>query len=77
MVKSVKNRDKFSEESGFWHFIIGPVQVIIRMFLIKKMDFNAVATFQNLSLEEAEVLKFDQERSIADTMARVVVVHVY
>ena len=33
------------------------------------MDFNAVATSWNLSLEEAEVLKFNQKCSIADTMA--------
>ena len=37
--------------------------------VIKEMDFNAVATSRNLNLEEAEVLKFDQEHSIADTMA--------
>src|SRR4051794_9396673 len=43
----------------------GPVEILV----IKNTDFNAVATSQNLSSEEAEVLKFDQERSIADTMA--------
>ncbi|GBC10575.1 hypothetical protein RclHR1_09730011 [Rhizophagus clarus] len=37
--------------------------------IIKETDFNAVATSQNLNPEEAEVLKFDQECSIADTMA--------
>ncbi|RIA89760.1 hypothetical protein C1645_824331 [Glomus cerebriforme] len=36
---------------------------------IKEHHFNAVATSQNLSLEEAEVLKFDQEYFIADIMA--------
>ncbi|RIA99157.1 hypothetical protein C1645_811904 [Glomus cerebriforme] len=43
--------------------------IAIEALVIKETDFNAVATSQNLSLEEAEVLKFDQERSIADTMA--------
>jgi hypothetical protein len=33
MVKSVKNRDKFSEESDFRHFIIGPVLVNIKQQL--------------------------------------------
>jgi hypothetical protein len=37
--------------------------------VIKNTDFNAVANSQNLSSEEAEILKFDQERSVADTMA--------
>ena len=32
------------------------------------MDFNAVATSRNFDLEEAENLKFDQERSIPNTM---------
>ncbi|POG70233.1 uncharacterized protein OCT59_001161 [Rhizophagus irregularis] len=43
-------------------------EVRVEALVIKETDFNAVATSQNLSLEEAEVLKFDQERSIADTM---------
>ncbi|CAI2200611.1 20098_t:CDS:1, partial [Funneliformis geosporum] len=37
--------------------------------VIKESDFDAVATSQNLSPEEAEILKFDQERFIPDTMA--------
>ncbi|CAG8808589.1 33142_t:CDS:2 [Gigaspora margarita] len=37
--------------------------------VIKNTDFNTVATSQNLSHEEAEVLKFDQEHSIPDTIA--------
>ncbi|RGB28950.1 hypothetical protein C1646_767176 [Rhizophagus diaphanus] len=43
--------------------------IIIEALVIKNTDFNAVVTSRNLSLEEAEVLKFDQERSITDTMA--------
>ncbi|GES72985.1 hypothetical protein GLOIN_2v1790944 [Rhizophagus clarus] len=37
--------------------------------VIKKTDFDAVTTSQNLDSEEAKNLKFDQERSIPDTMA--------
>ncbi|CAJ0870776.1 7690_t:CDS:2 [Entrophospora sp. SA101] len=37
--------------------------------VIKNTDFEAVATSRNLVPEEAEFLKLDQERSIADTMA--------
>ena len=44
-------------------------EVRVEALVIKETDFNAVATSRNLSLEEAEVLKFDQERSITDTMA--------
>ncbi len=44
-------------------------KIRVEALVIKNTDFNAVATSQNLSPEEAEVLKFDQERSIADTMA--------
>src|SRR2546421_2765566 len=44
-------------------------EVRVDALVIKETDFNAVATSRNLSLEEVEVLKFDQERSIADTMA--------
>ncbi|CAB4413121.1 unnamed protein product [Rhizophagus irregularis] len=44
-------------------------EIRVEALVIKNTDFNAVATSRNLSSEEAEVLKFDQERSIADTMA--------
>ena len=44
-------------------------EVRVEALVIKEMDFNAVATFQNLDPEEAENLKFDQECSIPDTMA--------
>jgi hypothetical protein len=44
-------------------------EVRVEALVIKEIDFNAVATSRNLSLEEAEVLKFDQEHSITDTMA--------
>ncbi|PKY35864.1 hypothetical protein RhiirB3_457394, partial [Rhizophagus irregularis] len=44
-------------------------EVRVEALVIKEMDFNAVATSWNLSLKEAEVLKFDQERSISDTIA--------
>ncbi|CAI2198270.1 9019_t:CDS:1, partial [Funneliformis geosporum] len=44
-------------------------EIRFETLVIKNTDFNAVATSRNLSPEEAEVLKFDQERSIADTMA--------
>ncbi|GES93705.1 hypothetical protein GLOIN_2v1762477 [Rhizophagus clarus] len=44
-------------------------EVRVETLVIKETDFNAVATSQNLNPEEAEVLKFDQECSIADTMA--------
>ncbi|PKC50657.1 hypothetical protein RhiirA1_405929, partial [Rhizophagus irregularis] len=44
-------------------------EIKVEALVIKNTDFNAVATSRNLSPEEAEVLKFDQERSIADTMA--------
>ncbi|CAJ0861294.1 5748_t:CDS:1, partial [Entrophospora sp. SA101] len=37
--------------------------------VIKDTDFDAVATSRNLSPEEAEFLKLDQERSVEDTMA--------
>ncbi|PKK63189.1 hypothetical protein RhiirC2_789265 [Rhizophagus irregularis] len=44
-------------------------EVRIGALVIKEADFSAVATSRNLDPEEAEILKFDQERSIADTMA--------
>ena len=44
-------------------------EIRVEVVVIKETDFNAVATSRNLSPEEAEVLKFNQERSIADTMA--------
>jgi len=44
-------------------------EIRVETLVIKNTDFNAVATSQNLSPEEAEVLKFDQEFSIADIMA--------
>jgi len=44
-------------------------EIRVEALVIKNTDFNAVATFRNLSPKEAEVLKFDQERSIADIMA--------
>ena len=34
-------------------------EIRVEALVIKETDFNAVATSQNLSLEEAEVLKFD------------------
>ncbi|CAJ0847115.1 9_t:CDS:2 [Entrophospora sp. SA101] len=37
--------------------------------IIKHTDFDAVATSRNLTPEEAEFLKLDSERSVADTMA--------
>src|SRR5256714_7457144 len=43
-------------------------EVRVEALVIKETDFNAVATFRNLDPEEAEILKFDQECSIADTM---------
>ncbi|CAG8749569.1 25777_t:CDS:1, partial [Gigaspora rosea] len=36
---------------------------------IKETDFSAIATARNLSPEEAEFLKLDQERSVEDMMA--------
>ncbi|CAG8610069.1 4380_t:CDS:2, partial [Acaulospora colombiana] len=44
-------------------------EVRIEALIIKKTDFDAVATSRNLDPEEAENLKFDQEHSIPDTMA--------
>ena len=44
-------------------------EVRVEALVIKETDFNAVATSRNLDPEEAENLKFDQERSIPDTMA--------
>ncbi len=44
-------------------------EIRVEVLVIKNTDFNAIATSQNLSPKEAEVLKFDQERSIANTMA--------
>ena len=44
-------------------------EIRVEALVIKNTDFNAVATFQNLSPEEAKVLKFNQEHSIADTIA--------
>ncbi|CAJ0838154.1 5854_t:CDS:1 [Entrophospora sp. SA101] len=37
--------------------------------VIKDTDFDAVTTSRNLTPEEAEFLKLDSERSVADTMA--------
>ncbi|CAI2196207.1 18512_t:CDS:1, partial [Funneliformis geosporum] len=44
-------------------------EVKVEALVIKETDFNAVAISRNLIPEEAESLKFDQERSITDTMA--------
>ncbi|RGB22106.1 hypothetical protein C1646_776638 [Rhizophagus diaphanus] len=44
-------------------------EVKVEALVIKKMDFNTVATSRNLDPEEAENLKFNQKRSIPDTMA--------
>ena len=44
-------------------------EVRVEALIIKETDFDAVATSRNLDLEETENLKFDQERSIPDTMA--------
>ncbi|GBC13420.2 hypothetical protein GLOIN_2v1884291 [Rhizophagus irregularis DAOM 181602=DAOM 197198] len=44
-------------------------EVRVEALVIKETDFDAVATSQNLDPKEAENLKFDQERSIPDTMA--------
>ncbi|RGB35011.1 hypothetical protein C1646_759823 [Rhizophagus diaphanus] len=43
-------------------------EVRIEALVIKETDFDAIATSQNLDPEEAKNLKFDQERSIPDTM---------
>ncbi|CAI2185827.1 17624_t:CDS:2 [Funneliformis geosporum] len=43
-------------------------EVRVKVLVIKKTDFEAVATFWNLDPKEAENLKFDQERSISNTM---------
>ncbi|CAI2182811.1 15197_t:CDS:2 [Funneliformis geosporum] len=45
-------------------------EVRVETLVIKETDFDAVATSRNLDPEEAENLKFDQERSIPDTMAQ-------
>src|SRR3954466_5345306 len=44
-------------------------EIRVEALIIKETDFDAVATSQNLDPEEAENLKFDQKRSIPDTMA--------
>ena len=44
-------------------------EIRVEALVIKETDFNAVATFQNLNPEKVENLKFDQERSIPNTMA--------
>ena len=44
-------------------------EIRVKALVIKNTDFNAVATSQNISPEEAKVLKFDQKRSIINTMA--------
>ncbi|CAI2176758.1 2518_t:CDS:2 [Funneliformis geosporum] len=44
-------------------------EVMVEVLVIKNTDFNNIATSQNLSSEEAEVLKFDQEYSITNTIA--------
>ena len=44
-------------------------EVKVEALVVKETDFNAVAISRNLIPEEAENLKFDQERSITDTMA--------
>ncbi len=44
-------------------------KIRVEALVIKNTDFNAVVTSQNLSPEEAKVLKFNQEHSIADTIA--------
>ncbi|CAI2186913.1 18969_t:CDS:2, partial [Funneliformis geosporum] len=43
-------------------------KVRVEALVIKEMDFNAIATSQKLSPKEAEIVKFDQEHSIANTM---------
>ncbi|CAG8852447.1 20192_t:CDS:2, partial [Gigaspora margarita] len=43
--------------------------VRVEALVIKEIDFNTVATSRNFDSEEAKILKFDQERSIADTIA--------
>ncbi|CAI2190918.1 6154_t:CDS:2, partial [Funneliformis geosporum] len=40
----------------------------VEALVIKETDFDAVTTSQNLDPKEAENFKFDQERSISDTM---------
>ncbi|CAI2192651.1 19924_t:CDS:2 [Funneliformis geosporum] len=44
-------------------------EIMVEALVIKNTDFNKVATSQNLSPEEAKVLKFNQECSITNTMA--------
>ena len=45
-------------------------EIRVEALVIKNTDFNAVATSWNFSSEEAEILKFDQEYSIADIIAQ-------
>ncbi|CAI2175741.1 12331_t:CDS:2 [Funneliformis geosporum] len=45
------------------------IEKLCSLIVSTEMDFNAIATFQNLSPKKAEILKFDQEHFIADTMA--------
>ncbi|CAG8577082.1 13066_t:CDS:2, partial [Racocetra persica] len=63
LIKMDKSREVIGNRKRIYN------EVRVEVLVIKEMDFNAVATSRNLSLEEAEVLKFDQECSIADTMA--------
>ncbi|KAF0464963.1 helicase [Gigaspora margarita] len=44
-------------------------EIRAKVSVIKHTDFDAVATSRNLTHEEAEFLKLDSERSVADTMA--------
>ncbi|RIA89294.1 hypothetical protein C1645_825059 [Glomus cerebriforme] len=44
------------------------IKKLFEALVIKETDFNTVATSQNLDLEEAKILKFDQKHSIADIM---------
>src|SRR6266540_824269 len=44
-------------------------EIRVEALVIKNTDFNAVATSRNLSPEEAEVIKLDQDFSITDTIA--------
>ena len=44
-------------------------EIRVEVLVIKNTDFNAIVTSQNLSPKEVKVLKFNQKRSITDTMA--------
>ncbi|CAG8459218.1 6177_t:CDS:2, partial [Gigaspora rosea] len=63
LIKMVKNKEIIGNRKKVRN------EIKAKALVIKDTDFDAVATSRNLTLEEAEFLKLDSERLVADTMA--------